>query len=156
MPIATEGPNVGGRIFDSLLQLKDAGLVAASAVAQVASANRILDLGTAKMRADLIIDASAVEVATGDELYTIIAEYSNSATFASGIAAGQVLYLGHATPMLGAATVNNVEGRYIVPINNVINNTIYRYMRLNTIVAGTIATGVNYVAFLTKLDTNPA
>jgi hypothetical protein len=148
MTIATERPESNQATFDTLLQLKDAGLVAASAAAQVSSADKIVDLGLGRVEADVIIDATAVEVATGDELYTVIAEFSNSASFASGIVPGAMQYLGDAAAIPGGGDTDNGVGRYKLPFTNVINDVHYRYMRLYTVVAGTIATGVNYKAFI--------
>ena len=69
--------------FDANTQLKDAGLVAVSAAAQIASVNKILDLGAARMDARCIVDTTAVESDTGDELFTVLVQGSNSATFAN-------------------------------------------------------------------------
>ena len=89
------------RTFDYDLRLKDAGLVAADAAAQVGSADKILDLGAGRMDGTVVVDDSAV-------------------------------------------------GRYELPTTNEINGTVYRYMRLYTDVAGTIATGINYSANLQR------
>ena len=58
------------------------------------------------------------------------------------------------TLRLGAAEVqttdcnaDNATGRYIVPFTNEFNGTNFRYLRLYTIVTGTIATGINYKAY---------
>jgi hypothetical protein len=146
MTIDNERPVSNGFIKDVDLELKDAGLVASSAAAQVDASDQILDLGLGRVDADVIIDATAVEVDTGDELYTIICEFSNSSTFASGIVPGSMQYLGDAAAIPGGGDTDNVEGRYKLPFTNVVNDTHYRYMRLYTVVAGTIATGVNYSA----------
>lgn len=71
--------NLGSQamIFDSLTQLKDAGLVAASAAAQVGGSAKILDISASlpstavapEMRGTLVIDVTALEVATGDEVH---------------------------------------------------------------------------------------
>ena len=150
MTINLERPKSNQRTFDTLLVLKDAGLVASSAAAQVASAARIVDLGLGRVEADVLIDATAVEVDSSNELFTITCEFSNSSTFASVIATGAMQYLGHATAIPGGGDINQVAGRYQIPFVNVINGTHYRYMRLFTLVAGTVGTGVNYSAYITK------
>lgn len=151
------------RTFDAELELKDAGLVASSAAATVDSAAKIVDLQdgasagfkfsstneeAAEVWGDLVIDASAVEVASGDEVYTIILEGSNSATFASGIVPLAMTQLGDQAALLGAADTDSDAGRYIVPFTNVRDGVAYRYVRLYTVVAGTIATGINYSAYI--------
>lgn len=151
MSIRSESPKSNTRTYDTLLQLKDAGLVASSAAAQVSSSDKIIDLGSGRVKGDIIIDATAVEVDTGNELYTIIAEFSDSSSFASGIVPGAMTYLGDAAAIPGGGDTDKGVGRYVLPFTNVINDTQYRYMRLYTLVAGTIATGVNYSAFIDKL-----
>lgn len=132
--------------FDYDLRLKDAGLVAADAAATVGGAAKILDLGDA-VRVDgrVIIDVTAIEVATGDEIYRIKTQFSASATFASGVIGGPQFHLGDSSTLIGESA-DSVVGRYELPFCNEINGTKYRYMRLYTDVTGTIATGINYVA----------
>ena len=149
MTIDNSRPVSNSYIMDEDTKLKDAGLIASSAAAQVDAAAQILDLGLGRVNADVIIDATAVEVASGDELYTIIAEFSNSATFASGIVPGAMQYLGDAAAIPGGGDTDLGAGRYKLPVTNIVNDVHYRYMRLYTVVAGTVATGVNYVANLT-------
>src|SRR4051812_27181799 len=86
--------------FDYALRLKDAGLVAASAAAQVDGTNKILDVGASRIDARVIIDISACEVASGDEKYVIIVQGSTSSTFASGIVNLGALPLGDSSVSL--------------------------------------------------------
>ena len=133
------------------LQLKDAGLIAADDIAQVDSADAILDLGESRFDGRVIIDASAVEVASGDESYHLVLEFSDESDFGSGIVQGPGIVLGDAsaTAMVNADT-DNGAGRYELPFCNEINGTTYRYMRLAIDVAGTIATGVNFTAWVVQ------
>lgn len=135
--------------IDADLELKDAGLIAADDIAQVDSADKILDLGASRLDGRVIVDASAVEVATGDEGYDLVLEFSNSASFASGIVRGPAFKLGDAAT-LGNADTDNGIGRYELPFTNEINGTAYRYMRLAIDVEGTVATGVNFTAWVVK------
>lgn len=135
--------------FDKNLQLKDAGLVAASAAAQVASADKILDLGAGRVDGTVIVDWTACEVASGDESYHIELQFSSSATFATGNVLGPCIKLGDSS--VSFATVDTAaSGRREIPFTNEIEGTIYRYMRLYTRIAGAIATGLNYAAFAAK------
>ncbi len=141
------------RTFDLAMILKDAGLVAADAAAQVSSSNKIIDLGAAiRIDGAVIVDISALEVGNDDELYDIIIQGSSSSSFGSAIqnlgqfsvgSAG-----GHTTRGDGAAL--DVVGHYEIPFTNEQNGTAYQYLRLFTIVTGTIATGINYKAHLAK------
>lgn len=142
---------VGNRsyTFDINMLLKDAGLVAASAAAQVSAAAKVIDLGGADpFFAVVVIDASAIEVDTGDEKYELMIQGSNSSTFAGAVSAVLAqMTLGHATA-LASGLATTTPGRYELPFLNVQNGTIYRYLRMYTKIAGTIATGINYTAFL--------
>ncbi len=130
---------------DYLLRLKDAGLIAADAAAQVGGSSKILDLGAARVDGRVIIDVTAIEVDSSNELYNIKTQFSNSATFASGVIGGAMLALGDSSVLIGESA-DSAVGRYELPFTNEINGTTYRYMRIYTDVAGTIATGINYIA----------
>lgn len=130
------------KTYDHAMLLKAAGLVAASAAGSV-----ILDLGDGLMEGDLVIDVSALEVATGDEIYTISLEGSTVAAMTSGsVELTRTIFGNNPAP----ADADTATGRTVVPFRNELNGTLYRYVRINTIVAGTIATGINYSAFLAK------
>lgn len=136
--------------LDTLLQLKDAGLVAASAAGTVSSAAKIIDVGSAEIEGEVLIDVTAIETGSTDEIYTIMLEGSNSATFASGIEDLALLRVGHATALTGGNDTTSTVGRYRVPFRNERNGTVYQYLRIYTLVVGTIATGINYTAYLVK------
>ncbi len=136
------------RTYDTLLELKDAGLVAASAAGTVGGNAKIVDIGDGKIVADLIVKATAVEVASGDEMYEVMVQGSNSDSFASGIVILATLKLGDTVPIGAGVDADAGVGNYAVPFRNTQNGTTYRYVRVYTKVAGTIATGVNYSAFI--------
>ena len=134
--------------YDNELLLKDAGLVDTDGVATVAAAAKVIDLGSGRVDGTVVIDATAVEVATGDEKYQIELQGSNAAD----MSAGKVTL---AATILGDAAAINADsdagpGRYEMPFTNEQNGTIYRYVRLYTDVTGTIATGANFSAFIAK------
>lgn len=138
--------------FDATGVLKDAGLVAASAAATVASAPFIYDAGFARLDAVAVIDVSAIEVGTGDESFWVIVQGSTDPAFATGIVNLAYLHLGHISTFLGGATVQPGIGRYEIGVWNEVNGVLYRYIRAYTFVAGTIATGVNYKLYLATDD----
>lgn len=143
---------MGNRVynFDAEMQLKDAGLVAASAAAQVGGSDQILDLGAARFEGTVIVDVSAIEIASNDEEYDILVQGSNSPTFASGIENLAQLNLG-ATEVRQGGAQDSVTGRYEVFFTNQQADTTYRYLRAYTVVAGSIATGINYSAWIAPL-----
>jgi hypothetical protein len=133
--------------LDANLLFKDAGLVAASAAAQVSSAAKVVDLGTGLFKGCMILDVSAIEVDTGDELYGICVQLSTDGNFTdnSTSCVAAKVDLGHATPLLLGAT--DTKGRFKLYFDNERNGTYFRYARVYTVVAGTIATGINYSAY---------
>jgi hypothetical protein len=135
--------------LDVNLQLKDAGLVAADAAAQVSSAAKVLDFGQSRVDARVIVDVSVIEVDSNDERYFIRAQFSDD-DFAASIVGGTVLELGALE--ITDAEVDTPVGRYELPFTNEINGVTYRYMRLFTAVEGTIAGGggINYTAWVVK------
>lgn len=130
------------KTYDGALVLKEAGLVAATAAGSL-----ILDLGDGLTLADLIVDVSALEVATGDEIYTVALEGSNVAAMTSGSVTLAAKALGNAP---APADADTSTGRHLIPVTNELNGTLYRYVRIHTTVAGDVATGINYSAFLAK------
>lgn len=137
-------------IFDSELEMKDAGLVAASAAATVDSSAAIIDLGTGHCRGEVQIDVSAIEIASNDEVYNICVQLSSSSTFASTYVTAAKLELGANEVLNGDQ--DSTTGRYKLYFDNEYDLTYYRYARIYTVVAGTIATGINYTAFMSKIE----
>ena len=135
--------------YDSELQLKDAGLVAADAAAQVSSADKILSVGAAFFKAVAVIDVTAIEIASNDERYGIWIQGSTSATFASDVQNLAGIWLG-ATEVNPGGAIDSAVGRYEVFFTNEQDGITYPYIRAYTDVAGTIATGINYTAFVSK------
>jgi len=43
-------------------------------------------------------------------------------------------------------------GRYTLPFSNEDNGTFYRYVRVYTVVGGTIASGINYTAWCVPIE----
>ena len=138
--------------YDDALRLSDGGLITADAVTLVDSAAAILDLGASRVNGWVVIDAAVVEVASGDEVCFYALEFSNSASFASGIVQGPGIYLGDAAPTtMGNADTDNGAGRYEFGFTNEFpGGTIYRYVRMNQNFTGTIDTGFNVVAYIVK------
>lgn len=133
--------------FDANLEFKDAGLVAADAAATVDGSAKVIDLGTGFWQGNMVIDVTAIEIASDNERYDIKVQVSDSATFASGIVDVACLPLGAYQTLIGADT-DSTTGRYVLPFHNEgVDGNTYRYARVYTDVSGTIATGINYIAF---------
>lgn len=128
--------------YDDDLSLKSAGLVATTT-----TESTILDLGAGIVDGFLVIDVSAVEVASTDEIYLVCLEGSNVAAMTSGSVTLAQMEMGNST---APADADTGTGRFAIPFRNEQNGTIYRYVRIYTEVAGTIATGINFSAFIAK------
>ncbi|OQY16380.1 MAG: hypothetical protein B6I36_10315, partial [Desulfobacteraceae bacterium 4572_35.1] len=145
--------NIPGFTFDTDLEMKDAGLVAASAAAQVDSAAKVLDVGSARVTGTLVVDVSAIEIASNDERYEIYVEGANEEAMDTTLVPLASIQLG-ALEVLGAGSshflVDSTTGRYEVPFTNVRGGVVYQYIRVYTVVEGTIATGINFTAYIGK------
>ncbi len=128
--------------YDDALELKAAGLVASSADGS------IVDIGEGLVDGFIVIDVTAVEIASGNEIYTISLEGSNVAAMSSGSVCLAKKVFGNLVVPMDAAL--SAPGRYVVPFRNEEGGATFRYVRLSTLVAGTIATGINFSAFIAK------
>jgi len=136
MPVNQQYP------YDAELNLKDSGSVTSSG-----AESTIVDIGAGIIEDGVIvIDVTTLEVASTDEIYTICLEGSNVAAMTSGSVTLARIEMGNAA---APADADTATGRFIVPFQNEQNNTLYRYVRAHTIVAGTIdSTGITYSAFI--------
>lgn len=142
-----------GGTFDAELEFKDAYLVAASAVAKVDDSAQVVKLGTGLFVGKMIIDVSALEIASNDEIYDIVIVGAADAAGTTKTTTAELAALN-----LSAAEVKRTDcnkddgtGRYVIYFDNEHDGTYYEYAYIYTVVAGTIATGINYTAWATKV-----
>ena len=135
-------------MFDYDYTLKTAGLVDSCSGTIVAGAT-IVTIGDGLLEANCVIDVTAIEIASNDELYTICVQGSSESDFASTVENLAILELG-ALEVLNYSDVDSTTGRYILPVRNEVNGTKYPYLRLICDVAGDVATGINFTARLEK------
>lgn len=137
------------RTYDAALLLRAASLIAASA-----TETTVLNLGAGLVDGDLVLDVTALEVGSTDESYRVMVQGSPDAAFTAGtIAVLADVCLGASASVaktLGLQGFDDLLGRYIVPFRNERNGTTYPYVRIRTIVVGTIATGMNFSAWIAK------
>lgn len=128
--------------YDDDLEMKAAGLLAASADGS------IIDLGEGLTDGFLVIDLTACEIASTNEIYTVSLEGSTVAAMTSAsVCLAKKVFGNVVVPMDDAASA---AGRYVIPFRNEETGEIQRYVRLSTLIAGTIATGINFSAFIAK------
>jgi hypothetical protein len=134
------------KTYDHALLLHDDAAITASAAGSVAGVARVLDLGAGKVFGDIIVDVSALDVDTGNEIVTIGVQLSSKSNFADDIYQVASLAIGDAAAIVG--DVDMTTGRYVIPFNNLIKDaTVKRYLRLYFTVGGTVA-GFDCVGYL--------
>lgn len=143
------------RTFDAALELKAAG-VAVTADGAVGS---ILDLGgdgldggvgagAAEMRADLVLDVEAIDLANSDESYRLTLQASDTPDFSGDVEELVGITLGKAA-VVPQSNVDSRIGRYVVPFYNHRAGAWYRYIRLHVDVSGT-SPSIDFGAYLAK------
>lgn len=134
--------------FDADLEFKDAGLVASSAAATVDSAAKYVDVGTGLFKGCMILDVSAIEGDNNDEIFDIVVQGSNTTAFTdTGIVELAAISLSQKEVKRTDCNKDDGTGRYKIYFDNENDGTFYRYLRIYTVVAGTIASGINYSAY---------
>lgn len=138
--------------IDSLLIMKDAYLDASSAAAYVSSSEKVIDLGGGYTEGVIVIDISAIEIASDTEIYTLILEGSSTSDISTTVVPLAVMLVGANEVIVGESDVDTTVGRHIMPFSNMRDDVIYRYVRMYTVCAGTITTngGINYSAYMSK------
>ena len=119
--------------YDSSLLLKAAGLVATTT-----TESTILNLGYGLVDGYLVLDVSACEVASTDEIYLICLEGSTVAAMTSASVTLAQIEMGNAT---APADADTTTGRFVVPFRNEQNGVLFPYVRIYTEVARAIKGG---------------
>ncbi len=129
--------------YDDALNLRDAAGLTSSADGD------IVDLGLGLVDGYVVVDMSACEIASGNEIYTISLEGSTVAAMSStSVCLAKKVFGNLVVPMDGALSA---AGRYVIPFRNEEGGTLYRYVRLSNVVAGSIGSGgIVFGAFIAK------
>lgn len=144
-------------LFDATQKLQNAGAVTSSA-----AGSSIVDLmagvvsGSAVGRraGKVVIDISALTISTNDDSFDIVAQGSNSATFAtaSGVIELGAIHIGHKTTKRTDSDRDDATGRRSILFENVDEaNTAYRYLRLYIVAAGSTKS-INFTAYHVPLN----
>lgn len=129
----------------------------ATGVVQFAAANVQIDLGDGYYEGDLVVDITAIDTTSNDEVYTVLLEGGTVSGLASGaveILAMRRLEDPAAAGGQGRANVEHGIGRYVIPFNN--NSplgTAYRYLQMAFTIAGTTPS-ITFSAFLSPRSEN--
>lgn len=145
---------------DVLLEMKDTGLVAASGAWEVDSTAKIIDLKQGAdvgssgigpvVAGEIVIDVSAIEIESNDEIYDLIIQGSTDSDFgtAANIVELAQLSLSAQEMKRSDSDQDDATGRYHLLFTNIRAGTVYQYVRGYTAVGGTVATGINFTAWL--------
>lgn len=151
-------PNDRTYNFDINLQVSDgAAAQTANGWSQVGGATAQLDLGgnqgtspvqQARIDAMLVLDVTALNIATGDESYRFVIGLSNDPAFGAGnVVEGPSILLGKGAELDLANGADSVTGRYELGFTTQIAGTLYEFMQLYVIVAGT-GPSITYEGFV--------
>lgn len=128
---------------DSLAANGTSSPIVASQAGLLLNVAKVIDLGDGVVEGYMIVDIDAIDIDEADELYEIFLQGSNVAAFATAgvIRNLSALELGSGEVLTNATATAGDEGaagaRYVVPFRNVINGTVYRYVRAQLVIAGT-------------------
>ena len=140
-------------IFDAEMEFKDAALVGASAAAEVDSVAKYNDVGTGHFKGCMMIDVSAIEIADNDEIYDIIVQGSPDTSFTAATLVDLAsLNLSAKEVKRSDSDKDDAIGRFKLYFDNENNATYYQYIRIYTVVAGTITDGINYAAYCVPIQ----
>lgn len=135
-------------MFDVQHELKDAGLVATNLAGTVDGQAKVVNLGRDLVEGRLVVDVSALEIDSGDELYRIKLQGSAAHDFSAYVEDLAILELG-AKEVLGGDQ-DSQAGRYVLPFSNAKGLYVWPYVRLYTEVSGSVATGIDFSAHLAR------
>ena len=133
--------------------LDDSGhtLKASAAVTASAAGSVIADLGAGLVEGYLVIDVTAIDIVGNDEIYDIVLQLSSDAAFgtAANIKEKCAISLGAEETKRTDCDEDDAIGRYILPFDNEVNGTVYRYARIYTVCAGATQS-ITYSARIAK------
>jgi len=134
-------------MYDTLLRLKDHGVVSASGYGTVGGEATVLDIGQALVIGSLVFDIFKIDVPTNDELYRLHLMGGDDESFTNEVSLCCL--------ELGAAEVaedsgDSVRARYVLPFSNEKAGTIYPYVRVRHVISGS-APRINYKATITHV-----
>lgn len=146
--------------FDVNLQLSDnAAAYTTDGYTQVNGADAVLDLGgnqsvtpaqQARMHAMCVIDVTAIDIASGDEVYRLKILGCNSSAFSSNVVSLAEITLGDGSTLVPNTQKDSVVGRYELPFVTEQANTKFQYVKMYVDVNGS-STSISFSAFVAVL-----
>ena len=146
--------------FDANLLLSDnAAAYVADGYTQVGGADAVLDLGgnqgvsplqQARIDAVCVIDVTAIDVASGNETYSLRVLGCNSSGFASNVAELAAITIGKGSALVPTTQSDATTGRIELPFCTERFNQKYEFVKLYVDVGGTTPS-INLLAFVAVL-----
>lgn len=135
--------------FDAKMLFKDVEKVSTSE-----ASGKVIHVGTGLFKGCMIIEVLALETESNDEIYDIVIQGCEEKEFT----AAKVCDLCSLT--LSASEVKRTDsdrddtaGRYKLYFDNENNGTVYPYLRLYTVVGGSVASdGITYGAYVVPME----
>ena len=129
-------------MYDVKTVLKAAGAVTSS------GDGTGFEVGSGKITARMVVDVSAIEIASDDEVYELHLIGGDDASFTNNTSLA-CLELGAAGGIEG--NVDSEVGRYELLVTNEKGGVIYPHVRIRYVISGTISTGINFAARLAEV-----
>lgn len=166
-------PNQRTYSFDANTVLSDnAAAYTATGYAQAYGADGVVDLGgnqgvtitlpsiddvssitpqQARIDAMLVVDVTAIDIASGNETYKIMLLVSNDPNFAAGnVVQAAGVMVGKGASLDGINMKDSVTGRYELGFTNNIAGSIYQFAKLYLVLAGATPS-INISSFIAVL-----
>ena len=137
-------------MFDYDYRLEDgAAAFTVSAAGAIGATAQIVSLGEGRMHGEMIIDVTALEIASNNEYYDLQLQGSTDSAFGGTITALSQIKLGAKEVLSGDQ--DSAVGRYRVPFcTEQPDGTIYPYARVYAALGGSVTTGITFSARLEK------
>jgi hypothetical protein len=140
--------------YDAEMHLHDtATAIASSAAGAVGGSAKVVDFGGTTPATDVpmvngwfVVDVASAEIASNDEKYDFVLELADAVGFGGEVREACRITIG-ANEVI-RDSIDLEAGRYAIPFCNYPSGKPYRYARVFCVIAGTIATGVIYDAYL--------
>lgn len=139
-------PNDRTYSYDANLQFSDGGAYTATGFLQSGGVNGILDFGgnqgltpkqQARVDACAVIDVTAIDISSGNETYKLMVIVSNDPALATGNVCAGMIELGKGASLDGLSMADSVIGRYEVMWSNNVAGSIYEFVGVYLVAAGT-------------------
>ncbi len=150
-------------IVDDDLMLRASAVLATAAYCTYGAATPVtLDLGGGFTEGKMVVDVSAVDknfaTSGSNQIVDFIIRASNRSSFDGGFVPLARFRLGSVfaaesvkdSGLGGASSGTTQTGRFVTPWTNDFGGTIYQYIRVRVLFAGTFQTGITFSAFMTK------